>query len=278
VAKVVIVIPARYASSRFPGKPLAEICGRPMLRRTYDVAMLSSRGVDCEVVVATEDRRIVDFCGSQGINCMMTSDSCRTGTDRVCEAVKKLSYRPEFIVNLQGDAPLTPPWFITRMIEKFFESGTVDSQLLVTPACVLSWEGLDRLRENKKTTPFTGTTLTMNQKTSEAIWFSKNIIPAIRDEKKYREAGKFSPVLQHIGLYGYGYDMLTRFATLREGYYEKLEGLEQLRVIENGYRIKVVIVDYRGRPSSAGVDTPEDLKRAEAIVNEFGEFGEDSLS
>jgi 3-deoxy-manno-octulosonate cytidylyltransferase (CMP-KDO synthetase) len=272
VSKIAIVIPARYASSRFPGKPLAEICGKTMLRRTYDVAVLSSRGTDCEVIVATEDKRIMDFCEAEGIRSMMTSDSCKTGTDRVCETVRKLSYKPEFIINLQGDAPLTPPWFLTKMIEKFFEDRDRDSHIMVTPGCVLTWEGLDRLRENKKTTPFTGTTLILNQKTSEAIWFSKNIIPAIRDEKKHREVSKSSPIIQHIGLYGYGYDMLMKFGNLKEGYYEKLESLEQLRIIENGYRIKVVLVDYRGRPSSSGVDTPEDIKRAETIVREFGEF------
>jgi 3-deoxy-manno-octulosonate cytidylyltransferase (CMP-KDO synthetase) len=275
MAKITIVIPARYASSRFPGKPLAEICGRPMLQRTYDVARLAGRMADCEVIVATEDRRIMDFCESRGIRAMMTSDSCKTGTDRVCETVRKLDYRPELVINLQGDAPLTPPWFLSKMIEKFFEDRDRDSYTMVTPGCVLSWEGLDRLRENKKTTPFTGTTLLMNQRTSEAIWFSKNIIPAIRDERKYREASKISPVIQHLGLYGYGYDILMKFGSLREGHYEKLEGLEQLRILENGHRIKVVLVDYQGRPSSSGIDTPEDIARAEAIVREFGEFPEE---
>ncbi|MDR2777388.1 MAG: 3-deoxy-manno-octulosonate cytidylyltransferase [Rickettsiales bacterium] len=275
MAKVVIVIPARYASSRFPGKPLAEICGKPMLRRTYDVAIMSSRRADCEVIVATEDARIMDFCKSENIRCVMTSDSCKTGTDRVCETVRKLGYKPELIINLQGDAPLTPPWFLTRMMADFFGSAAGNSHTMVTPGTVMSWEELDKLRENKKTTPFTGTTLTMNHRTSEAIWFSKNIIPAIRDEKKLRETSKLSPVIRHVGLYGYGYEILMEFATLKEGYYEKLEGLEQLRIIENGYKIKVALVDYRGRPSSPGVDTPEDIKRAEASIAEFGEFREE---
>jgi 3-deoxy-manno-octulosonate cytidylyltransferase (CMP-KDO synthetase) len=238
---------------------------------------MSCGGMDCEVIVATEDSRIMDFCRSKNIKCVITSDNCKTGTDRVCEAVRELRYRPEFIINLQGDAPLTPPWFLRKMIEKFFEGDGEDGYMMVTPGSAMSWEDLDKFRENKKTTPFTGTTLVMNHRTSEAIWFSKGIIPVIRNEEKYREASRLSPVIKHVGLYGYGYNMLMKFTELEEGHYERLESLEQLRVLENGYKIKVVLVDYRGRSSSSGVDTPEDIKRAEAHIEKFGEFRKEDL-
>jgi 3-deoxy-manno-octulosonate cytidylyltransferase (CMP-KDO synthetase) len=136
----------------------------------------------------------------------------------------------------------------------------------------MTWEELDRMREDKKTTPFTGTSIILNQKTNDAIWFSKNIIPAIRKEESYREKDKFSPVVRHVGLYGYNYEMLMNFGKLSESYYEKFEGLEQLRALENGYKIRVAMVDYRGRPSSSGVDTPQDITRTEKIIKEFGEL------
>jgi 3-deoxy-manno-octulosonate cytidylyltransferase (CMP-KDO synthetase) len=273
--KLLIAIPARYGSTRFPGKPLANICEKPMLQRVYDIAKSAAKGEDCKVLVLTEDSRIVDFCEKAEIDCTMTSGNCRTGSDRVVEAVGKLDYRPDFILNLQGDTPLTPPWFLSKMIDKFMENRN-SKMFIVTPGYRMTWDELDVMREEKKTTPFTGTVIVVNQQNSDAIWFSKNIIPAFREEIKLREKDKFSPIVRHVGLYGYSYDMLMKFGELREGYYEKLEGLEQLRALENGYKIKVAMVDYRGRPSSSGVDNPEDIKRAEAIIKKFGELSSGS--
>lgn len=267
--KIAIVIPARYGSTRFPGKPLAEICKKTMIERTYEIAKKAVSDMDADIIVSTEDEKIYNFCTKNGIKCIITSNDCRTGTDRVCESIKNLDYKPEFILNLQGDAPLTPPWFLAKMIEEFNDDVSVD---MITPGYPMTWEELDKMAEDKKTTPFTGTTIIMNQKTNEAIWFSKKIIPAIRKEEKLRENGKFSPVIRHIGLYGYSYSMLMKIGSLKESYYEKLEGLEQLRILENGYRIKIAIVDYKGRPSSSGIDNPEDVARAEKIIEEFGEL------
>lgn len=267
--KIVIVIPARYGSTRFPGKPLAEICGKTMLERTYEIALNGAQGKNCEVIIATEDQRIMDFCKNKNMKCVITSDNCKTGTDRVKEAVENLDYKPDFILNLQGDAPLTPPWFLTKMIEEFEKDNSIS---MVTPGYKMTWSELDKMRDDKKTTPFTGTTIILNQKTNDAIWFSKNIIPAIRKEEKYKETDKYAPVVRHIGLYGYNYDMLMSLGQLPESYYEKFEGLEQLRALENGYKIRVAMVDYKGRPSSSGVDNPEDIGRAEAIIKEFGEL------
>lgn len=268
--KTVVVIPARYASTRFPGKPLAKIAGKEMVVRVHEIAQKGAEGYDCEIIVATEDDRIMSFCKDKGINCVMTSDKCRTGTDRVSETVQQLNYKPDFILNLQGDAPLTPPWFIAKMIDEFSKDPkNID---IITPGFPMSWEELDRLRENKKTTPFSGTSIVLDRKTNNAVWFSKNIIPAIRKEEKHRESMEKSPVIRHIGLYGYSYEMLMSLGKMDEGYYEVFEGLEQLRALENGYTIRVAIVDYRGRTSMSGVDAPVDVERAEKLLAKDGEL------
>ena len=155
MVKTLVVIPARYGSSRFPGKPLAKIAGREMLLRVVDIARKGTVSTDARIVVATEDQRIVDFCAANGVECLLTSEACKTGSDRVCETVKILGENPEFIINLQGDNPVCPPKFIEELIKAFEEDKSVD---LVTPCTQLSWEALDKLRESKKTTPFSGTT------------------------------------------------------------------------------------------------------------------------
>ena len=136
MVKTLVVIPARYGSSRFPGKPLAKIAGKEMLLRVVDIARKGTAHTDARIVVATEDERITDFCKMHGIECLMTSDACKTGSDRVCEAVKILDIKPELIINLQGDNPVCPPWFIEELIKAFEEDPTVD---LVTPCTELSW-------------------------------------------------------------------------------------------------------------------------------------------
>ena len=173
--KYLIVIPARYASTRLPGKPLVEIAGKPMLQRVYDIAKTAAKDFDCGVVIATEDERIKVYSESIGAKCVMTSDQCKTGTDRVCEVVQGMNEKPSFIVNLQGDAPLTPPWFIKQMIEEFERDSSPD---VITPVIHLTWDQLDKMREAKKTTPFSGTCAIINPN-NDALWFSKKIISTI---------------------------------------------------------------------------------------------------
>ena len=269
MVKTLVVIPARYGSTRFPGKPLVKIAGREMLLRVVDIAKKGTMGSDAKIVVATEDERILSFCEQHDVECIMTSDKCKTGTDRICEAVKKLDLKPDFIVNLQGDNPICPPSFVNELIKTFEENPDVD---LVTPVTQLTWEELDELRENKKVTPFSGTTCIVDRD-NYAKWFSKNIIPAIRKESDLKEKSEKSPVYRHIGMYGYKYKSLFEFNELEEGVYEKLEGLEQLRFLENGMKIRVAKVDYGVlKGSVGGVDSPEDLKRAEEIFEKYGEF------
>ncbi len=270
--KTLIGIPARYGSTRFPGKPLAKIAGKEMLLRVWENALKAASKFDgCEACVATDDQRIVDFCGRHNINVMMTSENCMTGTDRIVELAHKMPQTPEFVVNLQGDNPLCPTWFIEAVIAEYYKDNHVET---VTPVVNLNWEELDNLREHKKTTPFSGTTAVFNSN-GDAFYFSKNIIPAIRKEDKIRATMPVSPVHRQIGLYGYRMDILDKISKLPEGFYEKLEGLEQLRWIENGINVRCVKVDYRNFQKMAalsGVDSPEDVARVEAVLAEYGEF------
>lgn len=268
--KTVIVIPARYGSTRLPGKPLKLIAGKTMLARVVEIARAAAAQRDnVDIVVATDDQRITDHCDQLGVKWAMTSVDCKTGTDRVQQAVRQLGRSYDFVLNLQGDAPLTPPSFLTQMIDAFaLDPRNID---IVTPVVNLSWQALDALREDKKTTPFSGTCAILLPN-GNAAWFSKNIIPAIRKEDQHREASAMSPVYRHIGLYGYSRAMLDNYADMPESLYEKLEGLEQLRALENGKTIRCVKVSYAGRTGMSGVDSPEDIDRAEAVIAKDGDL------
>lgn len=268
--KTTIIIPARYGSTRLPGKPLAMIAGRTMLQRMIEIAeaVCATDPANIDYYVATDDARITDHCESLGAKWLMTPVDCLTGTDRAYAAMSQMATPPDFIINLQGDAPLTPPDFITAMID-WQKKNPAD---MVTPVTQTTWAQLDKLRESKKTTPFSGTTAVFDEKTGRAFWFSKNIIPAMRKEADLREKSDLTPVYRHIGVYGYTPKMLSTYVTLGEGTFEKLEGLEQLRVLENGYSISCVPVDYKGRASMSGVDSPEDITRAEELIAKHGEL------
>lgn len=257
--KTAIIIPARFGSTRFPGKPLAEIAGQTMLSRVVDVAReAAAQFDDVGVFVTTEDQRIANHAKEIGVECIMTGD-CATGSDRVLSAAKTLHEKPDFIVNLQGDAPFTPASVIVAILQ---EAQKYDYSV-ITPVHRLSWADLDRLRELKKATPFSGTTCIRDAGDGRAVWFSKNIIPAIRQEDRSQDS---SPIFQHMGLYGYRFDALEQFCALPQGYYEQLEGLEQLRLLENGIPIFTVKVLASPKTIQAGIDSPEDLKRAEEML------------
>lgn len=259
---IAIIIPARYGSTRFPGKPLALIDGQTMLSRVVDVARAAVDGSDAvSVYVTTEDGRIADHAAEINVSCILTSESCKTGSDRVLEAAKKLDKTPDFVVNLQGDAPFTPPEIIRGIIQAAQDNPAWD---VITPVHRLRWADLDALRLAKQTTPFSGTTAIINTE-GRAIWFSKNIIPAVRKENRDTE---YSPVYQHVGLYGYRMPVLEKFCTLPESTYEKLEGLEQLRFLEHNIPIHTVIVDPENTLQS-GIDSPEDIERANKLSSRY---------
>lgn len=264
--KTLIVVPSRYASTRFPQKPLHMIAGQSLLARVAAIAKLCAQtSPEVSYVVATDHEAIESHAKQVGAPVVMTEPDLPSGTDRALAAANAFAPEAEFVVNLQGDAPFTPPSYISAIIE----AGRTTSLDAVTPIVQMSWEDLDELRERKLETPFSGTTCIVNAK-DEALWFSKNILPAMRKEKKLREASYKSPVWRHIGLYGYKRAALETFVGLSEGHYESLEGLEQLRFLENGLRMQAVKV--AAAPSAMwGIDTPQDAAHAEALIAKHGE-------
>ena len=281
---VLIVIPARYGSSRLPGKPLKKIAGVEMLKRVAMIAEhVCNNLVNCQYVVATDDDRIAAFCAAENIPAVMTSSYCESGTERCWDAVQTIKEQqpcPEFIVNLQGDNPLCPPWFLETLITDWQQSSAQTQAAphsqqqaaeVFTPFVHLTWDELDVLRETKRVTPFSGTTVQVN-KDNYALTFSKLILPAMRKEEKLRANLAKPPVRRHIGLYAYTYQALEAYLNLPASQYEVPEGLEQMRFIEQGIPVKMVEVDYQGRIGMSGVDSPEDIHRAEAIITECGEF------
>ena len=200
---------------------------------------------------------------------MMTAESCRSGTERCWDAVGQQAEKPDFVVNLQGDNPLCPPWVIQQLIDAW-RSSSAD---VFTPCIHLSWSEYDRLVEAKKATPFSGTTVLVD-KDGYALAFSKNIIPAIRKPEKAQDLMEMSPVRRHVGLYAYTYEALEAYFRLPESAYEMgcVEGLEQMRFLYNGLKVKMVESSYRGRKTTSGVDSPEDVARVEAILSEYGEY------
>ena len=246
----IIVIPARYASTRFPGKPLAEIAGVPMLARTATVAQAVG-----PFVVATDDARIAEFCDSHGLPCVMTDPALPSGSDRAHTAAAMFAPDADVVVNLQGDAPFTPPAYVQACLDALANDPEAD---IATPVVPLGWEALEELGAAKEATPFSGTTAVVGMD-GRAHWFSKRIIPAIRKPDRTQPR---SPVLQHVGLYAFRRDALARFVALPPSHYERVEGLEQLRALEAGMVITCARVAAHPM-SQAGIDTPEDVRRAE---------------
>lgn len=273
--KILIVIPARYASSRLPGKPLVEIAGIPMIKIVASIAknvceQATTSDQSCRYVVATDHDAIMDYCLAENINAVMTSEDCRNGTERCWDAVSKTSEKPDLIINLQGDNPTCPPWIILDLIESWNQC----QAHVYTPSVLLNWEEYEKLKKAKEVTPYSGTTVLVN-KDNYALAFSKSIIPSIREEEKARalpQFTKFSPIRRHVGLYAYTYESLENYFHLENSPYELncVEGLEQLRFLHNGYKVKIVDVDYRGRETTSGVDSPEDIDRVEKIFNKYG--------
>ncbi|MES0057221.1 3-deoxy-manno-octulosonate cytidylyltransferase [Mesorhizobium sp. M0078] len=261
---VAIIIPSRYGSSRFLGKPLAMITGRTMINRIWSLAC-AVPGVD-HVCVATDDERIADHVRSFGGEVVMTPKECANGTERVLRAAEMLVTTPSIVVNLQGDAVLTPPWTITALIDEMHRDPTVG---IATAAVQMDKRSYEALRTSKQHGEVGGTTVTFDRR-GNALYFSKSIIPFVRDDKK-GEGTDLSPVFRHIGLYAYAYESLRRYISLEPGPLERLESLEQLRALEHGIPVRVVEVDYGGRTHWA-VDSPNDLKRVEALIGEEGDL------
>ena len=263
--KAVIIIPARYHSTRFPGKPLISLAGKTLLNRVCDIALYAATRVqmEVEVIVATDDQRIVSHAESIGVQAVRTPQDCETGTDRAFAAVEQLKIQPDAIVNLQGDAPLTPVHFVEAILRALSSDRSIQ---WVTPVAQLSWQELDQLRENKKTTPFSGTTVILDHR-ERAVWFSKNIIPAIRDEKKLRDRTKISLLyIDTLACMVVPWKCCVSMPISRNLLMRYWKDWSSYGLLENGYQIRVVKVRYGNHPAMSGVDTPEDAKRAEDLI------------
>jgi 3-deoxy-manno-octulosonate cytidylyltransferase (CMP-KDO synthetase) len=253
--KVIAVIPARYGSTRFEGKPLAEILGKPMIQYVYE-GVCQSRLID-EVIVATDNQRIMEVVQQFGGKGVMTSPNHFTGTDRVAEVAQKL--RSEIIVNVQGDEPLIRGSIIDKAVRPLLsDDGLFMSTLMTRIEDVKDWLNPHIVK------------VVVDQR-GFALYFSRSPIPFPRDLHIGRlESNPFGTkrplpkrVFKHIGAYAFRRKFLLHFTRMKPTPLEKLEKLEQLRALENGYRIKVTAVDYE--PIS--VDTPEDLQKVATFLS-----------
>lgn len=260
-----IVIPARYGSTRLPAKPLVRVGKVSLLARMIKVAGAAAKLCNCGYVVASDHEEVLRHAEELGAAAVLTDPGLPSGSDRCLAAVERLDVQPQIVINLQGDAPFTPPEHLASLVE----AARASSADVLTPGIQLDWEQLDRLRSQKEKTPFSGTTC-VRAADGRALWFSKSIIPAIRNEDTLRRTSAVSPVIRHVGVYGYRLDALRRYVSLPVSHYEKLEGLEQLRALEAGMQVYLALVPPP-RISMSGIDTPEDVSRAEALVGQLGD-------
>jgi 3-deoxy-manno-octulosonate cytidylyltransferase (CMP-KDO synthetase) len=235
------IIPARYASSRFPGKPLADILGKPMIQWVYERAC-QAKFLD-EVIVATDDQRIYDAVNNFSGKAIMTSLSAANGTERIAEVAQKNDVK--LIVNIQGDEPLIDPDVIDQLVILMRENPAAPVGTLVKKI-----ENVENL--NNPNIP----KVVLNND-FYALYFSRSVIPFYRDHEDQNQWLKAADFYQHIGLYIYRREFLLKFVKLPISNLEKIEQLEQLRILENGYKIKVGLT----KTDSIGVDVPSDIDR-----------------
>jgi len=258
---VLLVIPARYASTRFPGKPLVDLVGatgeaRSLIRRSWEAAC-EVPGVD-RIVVATDDDRIAAAAEAFGAEVAMTPDTCRNGTERCAAVARAFGPGWDVIVNLQGDAPLTPPWFVAALVEAM----AADPDCAVaTPVLRCDAAALAGFLEDRRQGRVGGTTAVFDRE-GHALYFSKEVIPYTG---RPLGAEDLIPVFHHVGVYAYRRDPLLRYAAWDEGALESWEGLEQLRFMENGVALRCVEVEARGR-AFWELNNPADIPRLEAIL------------
>ncbi len=239
--KVLGVIPARYGSTRFEGKALADILGKPMIQHVYERAIKATNISD--ITVATDDQRIFKAVKDFGGKVVMTSQH-PTGTDRIAEVAK--SCDADIIVNIQGDEPLIEPKMIDEAIEPFFQDDSIDLSTLV-----------HRISSDSEYNNPNVVKVVVN-KAGFAMYFSRSPIPHIKANVDKENICLY----RHVGLYVYKKDALLKFASMPSTPLEICEGLEQLRFLENGYKMKVVETNYK----SIGVDTPQDLEKVKSIM------------
>lgn len=241
--KVIGVIPARYKSSRFPGKPLADICGKPMIWWVYQQCLKVSQ-LD-ELYIATDDEKIKNICAGYDMNVIMTSDSHKTGSDRVGEVASKV--QGDLFINIQGDEPVIDPDEIKEVIDIFEDSRVY-------------FGSLRKRISDKEEISAQSTVKVVVDKNEDALYFSRNIIPSnIKD-------GVLANTYRHVGIYAYKKEFLSKFVNMPQTELELGEGIEPLRAMENGYKIRVKETQF----DSIGVDFPEHIKLVEDIIRSRG--------
>ena len=242
--KFIAIIPARYASTRFPGKPLAMLGGKTVIQRVYE-QVTSVLG---EAYVATDDERIFQAVEQFGGKAVMTRSDHKSGTDRIQEAATKINTDADVIINVQGDEPFIQSSQIDTLMHLFDEP---DTQIGTLGKPFESMEAIENPNSPKIVTDNRGF----------ALYFSRSVIPYIRGKERDSWFGEY-PFLKHLGIYAYRREVLAEVTKLPQSSLEKAESLEQLRWLQNGYRIRVGLTDVE----TVGIDTPEDLQRAEEFL------------
>jgi 3-deoxy-manno-octulosonate cytidylyltransferase (CMP-KDO synthetase) len=264
-AHVLIIIPARYQSSRYPGKPLVDLRGasgdaKSLIRRSWEAAM-SVRGVD-RVVVATDDDRIRQAAEAFGAEVVMTSTDCQNGTERCAEALTRVGCDYDLVVNLQGDAPLTPSWFVEDLVNGL---AARPDMAVATPVLRTEGAALNGFLEDRRAGRVGGTTAVFGTDMT-ALYFSKEVIPFTG--RTFGPADE-TPVFHHVGVYAYRPAALAAYVGWSPGPLEGLEGLEQLRFLEHGVPVLCVEVEARGRQFWE-LNNPADVPRIEAMLSRMG--------
>jgi 3-deoxy-manno-octulosonate cytidylyltransferase (CMP-KDO synthetase) len=262
---VLIVIPARYASTRYPAKPLAELkgctgVGRSLIQRAWEAASVVN-GVD-RVVVATDDDRIKHAAEVFGAEVVMTPESCANGTERCASAYDVLQSDAEIVVNLQWDAPLTPHWFVEDLVNAMRNTPDAD---IATPVLRCDGRALNGFLADRKAGRVGGTTAVFDAH-MRAMYFSKEVVP-FTSATYPNEA--MTPVFHHVGVYAYRPKALAAYPTWPVGPLEQLEGLEQLRFMEQGGTVRCVEVQAKGRQFWE-LNNPEDVPVLEQMMREMG--------
>jgi len=242
--QVVCIIPSRYESTRFPGKPLADLCGKPMIQHVYE-RVLRAKSVTF-AAVATDDERIFAAVQAFGGRAVMTSPRHRSGTDRIAEAVETLQLEEDaIVVNIQGDQPLFEPSQVDEVVEPLGEDPSIPMSTLIY-----------RISRAEEITHPNAVKVVFDNRLF-ALYFSRATVPFVRDRDKRADYYK------HHGIYAYRRAFLRTFTALPEGVLERLESLEQLRALEHGHRIRVVVTPH----DSVEVDTPDELERVRCLIS-----------
>lgn len=261
---VLVTIPARYASTRYPGKPLVPLTGATGMKRTLvERSWMAAKAVSDvdRVVVATDDERIRDVCENFGAEVVMTSETCTNGTERCAEAHAVLGGGYDIVVNLQGDAPLTPHWFVEDLIAGLRAAPDAE---VATPVLRCDGAALNGFLADRKAGRVGGTTAVFAADHS-AMYFSKEVIPYTSEI--YGDTAE-TPVFHHVGVYAYRPEALNAYSGWPSGPLEGLEGLEQLRFMENGRKVLCVEVEAYGRQFWE-LNNPEDVPKLEAMMKDM---------